>query len=185
MRPITGDKDPIGAVHDFMRDNLKLSESFMDCVGPITVRRIPSGPAARIKNEAIVVFQSTDIRDAVRGAARNLAGKGSDYGIRLELPNHLKSAMKVLQSVSYDLKQRHPESRRNVLFDDEAMDLVLDVCIDGQTWRRITTAQAKTRSKKTKAKKTSDRMNLDEEELDKLLDGSTDGSEGEEVFNAE
>ena len=122
---------------------------------------------------------STETRDAVRGAARNLAGKGPDYGIRLELPNHLKSTMKTLQSVSYDIKKRHPGSRRNVLFDDESMDLVLDICVDGDSWRRVTSAQAKARSKKTKARKTAgDRMNLDEAELDRLLEPS--GGESEE-----
>ena len=59
---------------------------------------------------------STDIRDAVKGAARNLAGMGSDYGMRLELPNHLKSTMKMLQAVvSFELKTRFPLSRRKLV----------------------------------------------------------------------
>ena len=112
-----------------MREHLGLSEFFLQSVGPFTVQRVPFGPAAHIKGEAIVTYQSTDVRDAVKGAARNLAGKGQDYGVRLELPNHLKSTMKALQAVSYELKTKFPQARRNVLFDDEAQDLVLDFCL--------------------------------------------------------
>ena len=129
LRPVPADdSDHVGAVKKFMATHLKLSQSFMDSVGEFTVRRVPFGPAARVKDEVIVAFQSTDVRDAVKSSARNLAGMGSDYGVRLELPDHLKSAMKALQAVSYEVKKKYPQARRNVLFDDETMDLVLDFC---------------------------------------------------------
>ena len=52
--------------------------------------------------------------------------------------------MKALQSVSYDIKQRHHLARRNVLFEDESMELVLDFCLEeGGSWRRITAGQAR------------------------------------------
>ena len=96
--------DAVSEVMKFMSDHLGLSESFLESVSPFSVQRVPSGPAARIRDKAVVFFQTTDVRDAIKGAARNLASKGADYGIRLELPNHLKSAMKDLQAVSYQLK---------------------------------------------------------------------------------
>ena len=98
----------------------------MSSLGPFTVRRIPSGPGSKIKNKAVVTFDTIDARDAVKTSTRNLAGKGQEYGVRLELPNYLKTAISALQHVSYEIKQKFPESRRNVLFEDDTMELVLD-----------------------------------------------------------
>ena len=167
----------------FLKEHMKLSDEFLSCLGPIQVRRIPFGPGAKIRHEAIVTFQSVDTRDAVRGAARNLAGLSSDYGVRLEIPNRLKSAMKSLQSISYDLKQKYPGSRRNVLFDDESQDLVLDFCLrEGEQWRRLTSKQAKDRKKKTSASATpgagQSRFNLADDELDGLLDAGVTTADG-------
>ena len=98
-----------------------------------------------------------------------MAGLGPDHGLRLELPNHLKSAMGALQSVSYEIKQRHQEAKRNVLFDDSEMDLVLDFSLgDGKPWRRITSKQALDRKKRTSGK--TGKHGLDDCEIDSLLD---------------
>ena len=59
LRPIKG-KDGVQAVLQFMTEHLKLSDSFVECLGPIQVLRVPSGPAAKIKNEAVVTFQSVE-----------------------------------------------------------------------------------------------------------------------------
>ena len=134
----------------FMTEHLGLSPLFMESVGHFSVQRLPFGPSAKIQNEAVVTYLSTDVRDAVKSAARNLAGKGSSYGIRLELPNHLKSAMKALQAVSFEIKTKFPAARRNVLFDDETPDLVLDFATsEGQPWRRMSSAQRILRKKKS------------------------------------
>ena len=169
LRPIVG-TDSVRAVHDFMVDHLKLGETFMQCLGPIQVVRVPCGPAAKVKDEAVVTFQSVDTRDAVRSAARNLAGKSSDYGVRLEIPNHLKTAMRDLQSASFEIKQRFPSSRRNVLMDDEALDLALDFCTtEGGAWRRMSSGQAKARRMKRASKPSAEKFRLEEGELDGLL----------------
>ena len=169
LRPITG-TDGVRAVHDFMTQHLKLDNSFMECLGPIQVVRVPSGPAAKIKNEAVVTFQSVDTRDAVRSAARNLAGKSSDYGVRLEIPNHLKTSMRDLQSASFEIKQKFPASRRNVLMDDEALELALDFCtVEGGTWRRMSSRQARERRQKRASKPAAEKFRLEEGEIDDLL----------------
>ena len=165
-----------------MREHLKLSGDFMDCVGEFEVQRVPHGPAARIKHEAMVTYMSVDIRDAVKGAARNLAGLGSDYGVRLELPNHLKSTMKTLQAVSFELKTKFPLSRRNVLFDDEAMDLVLDFTAgEDKPWRRITSKQAMDRKKNKSVTNgpQSVGFGLSDGELDRILDTPSGDCEDE------
>ena len=174
LRPIP-EGDIIEQVRAFMTDHLKLSQTFMESVGDIKASRVPSGPAAKVKDEVVVAYQTTDIRDAVKSAARNLAGKGSDYGVRLELPDHLKSAMKSLQAVSYEIKKKYPLARRNVLFDDETMDLVLDFCVaEGASWRRMTSAQAKERKKKIPGP--SNKLPLEDNEIDRLLDTSTNAA---------
>ena len=171
LRPIAPGNDR-QAVEEFLVDTLGLGNGFITDMGPINVRRVPFGPGAKVKNEAVVIFDSVEVRDAVKSAAKNLAGKDSSYGVRLELPNHLKSAMSALQSVSYEIKQRYAGARRNVLFDDSTMDLVLDFCTDeAKEWRRMTSEQAVERKKKT-ADKTG-RFSLGSREIDALLDGGT------------
>ena len=119
-------------------------------------------------------YQSTDVCDA----ARNLAGKGSTYGVRLELPNHHKSAMKAPQSASYELKTKFPQARQNVLFDDETLDLVLDFCLEeGGTWKRMTSDQALRRRKRRPIE---GKTRLEEGELESLLDSDQSDKESQQ-----
>ena len=74
--------------------------------------------------------------------------------------------MKALQTLSYDLKQKHSGARRNVLFDDDNFDLVLDFSVgEGQPWRRVTSDQARKRNEKSPASG----FRVDERELDEIL----------------
>ena len=171
LRPI-GQGNLTEAVKRFLVDDLGLDSCFVESVGHFDAQRVPSGPAAKFRGEAVVHFRSVEVRDAIKSAARNLAGKGSTYGIRLELPNHLKSAMRALQSVSFDLKSKYPQARRNVLFEDESMDLVLDFCLEeGGPWKRMSSNQAIQRKKRSPPS-TRDKLTLNNSELDRMLDGS-------------
>ena len=131
----------------------------------------------------IVSYRSSDVRDAIKSAAKNLAGKGQSFGVRLELPNHLKSAMTALQSASFEIKQKFPLARRNVLFDDGSMDLVLDFSTgEGKPWRRMSSAQARERKKKAPVRDGAGRADLGDGELDALLDSSRNsGAEKDQV----
>ena len=177
IRPIK-DGDPVRSTKDYLSQILNLDEVTIESLGPFRAERVPFGPKSRQKHEMLVRFGSVEARDIVKGAASNLAGRGSDYGIRLELPNHLKTAMKHLQQISYDIRTKYPDARRNVLYDDASLDLVLDFCLtDGQAWRRLTAAQARERLKKKRT--VVGRETLGEAELDDILDGrgrSTGGS---------
>ena len=173
LRPIPAG-DPVARVKEFMADHLKLGQTFIDSVGPFSVRKVPFGPAARVQGEVVVTFDSTDTRDAVRSAARNLAGKGSDYGVRLKLPDHLKSTMKALQAISFEVKKKYPTAKRNVLFDDETQDLVLDFSIaEEPPWRRMTSAQARDRKKKMPGPGPENKLSLEDGEINRILDQST------------
>ena len=157
---------------EYMRTHLKIEEGFIESMGPIKVERIPFGPKARYRHEALVQFKTVEARDAVRGAAVNLAGKGSEVGIRLEIPNRLRSSMKALQSLSFDIKTKHTTARRNILFDDESMDLVLDFSLgEGQAWRRVSSAQAKEKMKRRGGAQPGN-MRINDSELDDVLGGA-------------
>ena len=162
LRPV-GPGNIIEQVKKIMTDQLKISQQLLETVGHFSARRVPCGPSTRIQNEVVVTYRTVEACDAVKSAARNLAGKGPEFGVRLELPNHLKTAMKVLQSMSYDIKKKCPSAKRNVLYDDEVLDLALDFSLgEGKPWRRMTAAQARERRKRA----------LRDEELDTLLDES-------------
>ena len=119
-------------------------------MGTVSLKRVAFGPRSKIKNEVVVVFSSTEVRDAVKGSARELAGH-PNAGIRLEIPFALQPSLKALESVSYRLKQKYPDIKRNIKFDDDEKDLVLDFCTDPSSeapWRKVRPAQAKAMKKK-------------------------------------
>ena len=183
LRPV-GKGEIIKAVKNYMSEHLGLTDEFIESLGHFKAVRVPAGPSAKVQGEAVVTFSSTEARDAVKSSARNLAGKGQDFGVRLEVPNHLKSSLSALQAASYEIKQKHSQARRNVLFNDDCMDLVLDFCLEeGKAWKRMTSSQAKQMKKKITSSR--DRLTLDDEELNRLLDGGTSEDEEEEEITLE
>ena len=126
-----------------------------------------------------MVFSSQEIRDVVRRGARELAGDPTT-GIRLEIPRHLQKNLKALESVSYALKRKHPGLRRNVKFDDDALDLVLDFCVDpdkdGAVWKKLRPAQARAVRTRLVAAGGEPSVEVDQDELDSLLDGDPGSS---------
>ena len=132
-----------------------------------------------IRDEALVVFESSRDRDDVRSFAKNLERRGR--GLRLEVPDHLWPSFRVLQSVGYELKQKFPALKRNVLFDDENMDLKLDVCTDpAQPWRTIYPDSARQSLAKMGKSPNTGRAALSPGELDDLLAGDDQPMEGDE-----
>ena len=125
-----------------------------------------------IKDEVLVTFESLRDRDDVRSFAKNLERRGR--GLRLEVPDHLWPSFRSLQKVGYELKQRHPDMKRNVLFDDINMDLKLDVCIEAE-WRTINPDEARSAlAKMGKPDSTGRPSALAGNELDDLLTGHVD-----------
>ena len=132
-----------------------------------------------IRDEVLVVFESVRDRDDVRSFAKNLERRGR--GLRLEVPDHLWPSFRVLQSIGYELKQKHPGLKLNVLFDDENKNLKLDVCTGTDLpWRTIYPDGA--RQSLTKLGKVSapERTALSAGELDELLAGGDQDMEGQE-----
>ena len=146
MWPLPG-LDAKKALGDFLKNRLLLSQSFLSGMGEVSIKKISVNPnvANRRSSEAVVVFATFEVRDAVRAAAKELNGDQT-CGIRLEIPSFLQTNLKDLEYVCHAMKQKNPNLKRNVLFDDDAMDLMLDYTLDqaaGKPWRRMKPAKAR------------------------------------------
>ena len=56
--------------------------------------------------------------------------------MRLHLPGHMLSNFKVLENLGYQMRAVNSDVRRVIKFDDEHLDLMMDVKIGG-SWKRI------------------------------------------------
>ena len=108
----------------FLVDELDMDPDICEEIDSYEVRRVRSA-RGRVENEICVTFPNVETRDAVRAMAPNMAGK--KMGMRLEIPEYLRPSLRALESMSYMMKQSNPQLKRNIKFDDERMDLVMDV----------------------------------------------------------
>ena len=114
-------------------------------MGPITVKRIfERKNKNKIKNEAIVTFESKHARDAVKAQRPNLANYREEAGMRLHVPDHLQKDFQSLMSLAFDLKKTSQDLHRNVKFDEDALNIFMDVqtAKDGG-WKKIRLEQAR------------------------------------------
>ena len=168
--PVVGD-DVRKALGDFLKQRLRLSPVFLSDMGNVSVKKVADDPRSKITGEVVAIFATSEIRDTVRRAAKELGGT-DNAGIWLEIPSSMKPSLKALEAVSYHLKQKHPNIKRNIKFDDTEMNLVLDFNVDpdgGSAWKRVSAAQAKVM--KSKLGSTQSRtQDLSDAELVSLLD---------------
>ena len=130
-------------LRDFLQTKLNMSEDFVDNLG-ITRIRLVKDRRAKIKDEAVVQFETKEIRDSIRARASNLADHRDTAGMRLELPDYLQRDFRSLMNLAYDLKSKHASLRRNIKFDEEDMGLFMDIQTDADDrWRRIKPEQAR------------------------------------------
>ena len=76
-----------------------------------------------------------------------------------------------LEAVSFHLKKKYPEIRRNIKFDDAEKDLVLDFCTDPSangSWKKVRPAQAKALRKKL-TRENGGTMDVSDDELGRML----------------
>ena len=62
------------ALRTFLEDRLRLSTSTLGRMGPITIKKVFSTPSSKIQHEVIALLESQEERDAVKRAAKELAG---------------------------------------------------------------------------------------------------------------
>ena len=168
------------ALHGFLRDKLSVDAATIEDLGEVTFKKQAITKKQRdsnIRNEYCVTFENKRIRDDIKANAANLANHRDTAGMRLAVPDHLQKEFKLLMSLSYDLKQKHADLKRNIKFDETNLSLFMDVQFkrDGP-WRRIRPEQAKDAATRKMSKQT-DTQDLDPAELRDLLGRSEDEDE--------
>ena len=155
LSPIPPGEDSLKVgVANFLLSKLKVKreeivEMVYDC------ERVPERPKKKGAdkqpdvNEVLVTFKTQRTRDYVRSHAKNL---GKDANLRLEIPPFLRGDFSTLQDLGHRLKNSNEFCRRNIKFDDANLSLLMDFCVDEETWKTVTVEEAKnylkTRTKK-------------------------------------
>ena len=162
----------------FWVDELDMDPDICEEIDSYEVRRVRSA-RGRVENEVCVTFPDVETRDAVRASAPNLAGK--KMGMRLEIPEYLRPSLRALESMSYLMKQSNPQLKRNIKFDDERMDLVMDVRLAPEKpWQKIRPDQALEAKKGRAAPSREQTTELDSTALRTLLSNpAPTGASGE------
>ena len=164
--PISGE-DMQDEVKNFLSNQLGFDQRKIDSIGTLEISRVP-GKRATERNEVLVTFESFVERDQVKAGGVNLAGK-NDVGMSIHVPGHLLEGLFALNAVGYSIKAKHNGVKRAVKFDDQLMDIYMDICINGQ-WKRITPAEAKQAMKKVPSS-TTGAGSLSADDLASLVQG--------------
>ena len=161
----------------YLVDMLDMDEEAVNDIGQVTIKR---NYERRPKNrdEAIVTFDSAEIRDFVKSLAPALAGK-QDAGMRLHIPDHLQKLFRSYMNLAYDLKKKHKNLKRNVKFEDETLSLYMDIQVaPEEEWKRIGKEQVQ-RAANSRTTSTNAPPLLEADAIEDLLKDTTDGSEQE------
>ena len=152
-----------------MTDMLGFEDDFIDDIGKISIKKVVE-KKPRFKDEAIIIFEEKAIRDTVKAQGHRLANHQEEAGMRLQIPNHLQKSFRSLMNLSCELKKKHPDLKRSVKFDEEAMDMFMDIQTSGGgSWQRVEPQQA---VKFNAGKRTAGASLIGSEELEGLLEGS-------------
>ena len=156
-------------VVSFLKDKIRMDDNFLEGdLGKMEIKPMRD-PRAKIKDEVIVTFETKEIRDAIKANAANLANFRDEAGMHLHLPNNLQKDFKALMSLSYDLKKKNAELRRNIKFDEDDLGLYMDFQIKRDSaWKRVKPEQA--RKALTAGGKRTGPAEVDADELTGLLE---------------
>ena len=132
---------------EFLKEKLDLDQESLDELGELRLRKqtlTKKQKEAGVRDEYCVTFDSKQTRDMIKARAARLANFRDTAGMRLQIPDHLQKDFKLLMGLSYELKQRNPDLKRNVKFDEDELGLFMDVQVkrDGP-WRQIKPEQAR------------------------------------------
>ena len=116
-------------LEEYLRTKLRMDERFVkEELGEVTIAK-PRDPRNKDKaqNEYVVTFENKQVRDEVKAAASNLANFREEAGMKLHVPDHLRRDFQTLMNVSYDLKKKNPDLKRNIKFDEDDLGLYMDL----------------------------------------------------------
>ena len=137
------------SLEDYLESKLRLDRSFIEEeLGQVILTRVRE-PKNKNKDEFVATFESKQIRDEVKAAASNLANHRDTAGMKLHVPDHLQKDFQALMNLSYDLKKKHQNLKRNIKFDEEDGGLFMDLKVEeGAEWIHVKPAQALAANKK-------------------------------------
>ena len=128
------------SLEDFLENKLQFSRADIIGFGDFVVEKY-FDPRSKAANEVTVFFRTKGVRDAIKAAGPNLATYGRAAGIRLHMPGHMMANFKLLENLGYQMRTVNSDIRRVIKFDDEHLDLMMDVKING-TWKQVRPADA-------------------------------------------
>ena len=145
-------------VKKFLSENMGVPDSVLDQTLLDTIRPTMPGAKSRIQKEYVVTFADVEMRDTIKSYASGLAKCKGEAGLRLELPENLKTSHKILEEHALAIKNLYGgqgQVKRNIRFDDRSRDLMMDLKLPtGNTWHNVTIVQA------TEAKKIREELDL-------------------------
>lgn len=124
----------------FLQARLKIVGPALEGLGKMEFRR-EKIPNSRYPDEVVVLFESKDVRDSVKAAGYHLAGD-PNVGMRPSIPGFLLDNHRVLAAIGYSIKSSQTDAKRSIKFDDENLDLFLDIKVN-EEWTRITPREAR------------------------------------------
>lgn len=137
--PVQG-PDLSEAVRTFMEERLLVDPDRVTSYA-ITVRKTQGRPREGVEHEVTVFFHNIADRDEVKAAARNL-NPGEKCGVNIEVPHHLRGNYRVLQDLAFRLKKKG-SLRRNIRFNDDALDLEMSFSLNNGPWQTVLPAEAR------------------------------------------
>ena len=93
---------------------------------------------SKITAEVLVVFQTSQQRDAVQSYAFNLATHNGGAGMRMDIPDFLRGLFRQFETHAINLKNKYGSVKRAIKFDDLENSLYMDVKLEDSDWHRIT-----------------------------------------------
>ena len=144
--PIRGSSqsEMLDSVSDFLCGALLMSKQDVQCLRISDLRRIPPLRNSNVHNEVAFSVATPDDRDEIMRKGSFLAAyvdsnRRPTAGLRMDVPPFLESTFKLLYGVGIELRRTHGNgTRKYVKFDDENLDLFLEVRLDGRgSWLKI------------------------------------------------
>ena len=156
--PIAGntEEEMASNLFEFMSSILGLPSMNRDSI--ISIRRL--GQTKYAPDEILVVYKECSTRDSVIGSSGRLAelvdkenNNTPKAGIRIVVPNHLKSTEKQLSDYGRRLRNKHGKgTKTHIKFDDGDRSIFLNVRLRGdEQWSRVYPEYARDWLKKMKS----------------------------------
>ena len=156
MWPVPLSEDLDSQVRKFMRTYLSMPEQMVSNTRIDGIEPQQQPRRSKISDEVLVRFCNVQTRDIVQSYAISLAQFTGKAGLRLEIPDHLRSLFRRFESHVASLREQHGNVKRAIRFDDETRSLRMDVKLENTQWHRLTQddmTEIATRRKKDRSDK--------------------------------